>query len=102
MSLDIYETWSQLVKKHTVGGACNFQDAACELALLVADHEWDRAIAIAKDMENELQDRFEEAYMKGVVAGANAEREHCAQVCDSMDPLQDGAIAAAIRARGNT
>jgi hypothetical protein len=55
MSLDIYETWSQLVKKHTVGGACNFQDAACELALLVADHEWDRAIAIAKDMENELQ-----------------------------------------------
>ena len=30
------------------------------------------------------------------------EREACAKVADSMDPLQDGAIAEAIRARSNT
>jgi len=30
------------------------------------------------------------------------EREACAKVADSMDPLQDGAIGNAIRARGNT
>ena len=29
-----------------------------------------------------------------------AEREACADLADSMDPLQDGAIAQAIRARG--
>lgn len=29
------------------------------------------------------------------------EREACAQVADSMDPLQDGAIGAAIRVRGH-
>ena len=31
---------------------------------------------------------------------AAAEREACAKVADSMDPLQDGAIGNAIRARG--
>jgi len=30
------------------------------------------------------------------------EREACAQMADSMDSLQDGAIGKAIRARGNT
>jgi hypothetical protein len=30
------------------------------------------------------------------------EREACAKVADSMDPLQDGAIAEAILARSNT
>ena len=30
-----------------------------------------------------------------------AEREACAEVADSMDSLQDGAIGKAIRARGN-
>ena len=30
------------------------------------------------------------------------EREACALIGDSMDPLQDGAIGRAIRARGNT
>ena len=29
------------------------------------------------------------------------EREACASIADSMDPLQDGAIAFVIRARGN-
>ena len=33
---------------------------------------------------------------------AAAEREACALIGDSMDPLQDGAIGRAIRARGNT
>ena len=30
------------------------------------------------------------------------EREACARIADSMDSLQDGAIAFVIRARGNT
>ena len=30
------------------------------------------------------------------------EREACAEIADSMDSLQDGAIGRAIRARGNT
>lgn len=33
---------------------------------------------------------------------AAAEREACADIGDRMDPLQDGAIGRAIRARGET
>jgi hypothetical protein len=39
MIKDIYQTWGELVRKHTRGGACNFQDAANELAELVAAAE---------------------------------------------------------------
>lgn len=77
MSLDIYETWSQLVKKHTVDGACNFQDAACELAHLVA------------------------------AAAKAEEREACARECEEVDAnprvvLHHAIVcAAAIRSRNN-
>jgi hypothetical protein len=37
-----------------------------------------------------------------VERAVEAEREACALIGDSMDPLQDGAIGRAIRARGNT
>lgn len=37
-----------------------------------------------------------------VKRAVEAEREACARIADSMDPLQDGAIAFVIRARGNT
>jgi hypothetical protein len=40
------------------------------------------------------------AWQEGFEAGRLAEREACAEVADSMDPLQDGAIGNAIRARG--
>ena len=36
---EIYSTWASLVRRNTVGGACNFQNAAIELAKLVADRE---------------------------------------------------------------
>jgi len=35
-----------------------------------------------------------------VKRAVEAEREACAMIGDSMDPLQDGAIGRAIRARG--
>jgi hypothetical protein len=49
-----------------------------------------------------------EAYRCGVLAGAEAEREACAKVCDDYDVAEDvnscdtaEGIAIAIRARGN-
>ena len=56
---------------------------------------------MGKDRErfmNCLQ-RFADIVAEGA---AFAEREACAKIGDSMDPLQDGAIGRAIRARGNT
>ena len=39
---------------------------------------------------------------KMVEMAVAAEREACADIGDRMDPLQDGAIGRAIRARGET
>ena len=47
----------------------------------------------------EMVDKTLEAFAALVRAD---EREACALIGDSMDPLQDGAIGRAIRARGNT
>jgi hypothetical protein len=77
-------------------------------AALVADYEWNRAIEIAKGMQEELQAKFEQTYMEGVIAGAAAEREACAKVAENGNFLHDDspeakfgkACAAAIRARG--
>lgn len=67
---------------------------------LVAAAERGRVIGIAKGMQEELEAKFEQTYMQGVIAGAAAEREACARVCE--DNFSEGAlnIAAAIRARG--
>jgi hypothetical protein len=46
LSLDVYEIWSNLVKKHTVDEACNFQAAACELANLVAAAEREACLSL--------------------------------------------------------
>lgn len=43
---DIYQRWAELVRKHTRGGACNFQDAANELAELVAAAEREECATI--------------------------------------------------------
>jgi hypothetical protein len=51
MSLDIYDIWSKLVKKHTIGGACNFQDAACELAALVAATEREACAKVCEEYD---------------------------------------------------
>ena len=76
-------------------------------ATLVAAAERERAIGIAKGMQEELQAKFEQTYMEGVIAGAAAEREACAKVCEGIYTNGDGAecwlqnAAAAIRARNN-
>ena len=41
-----------------------------------------------------------ESYELGKLHGEIAEREACALIANSMDPLQDGEIGKAIRARG--
>jgi hypothetical protein len=48
----------------------------------------------------ELTPRFVERLEAFAALVAAAEREACALIGDSMDPLQDGAIGRAIRARG--
>ena len=35
----LYETWADLVRRNTIGGACNFSNAAIEFAKLVSDYE---------------------------------------------------------------
>ena len=47
--------------------------------------ERDRALEIVSDMKEELQAKFEQTYMEGVIAGAAAEREACAKVCEGME-----------------
>jgi len=76
-------------------------------AALVAAAERNRALGIAKGMQEELQAKFEQTYMEGVIAGAAAEREACAKVAENGNFLHDDspeakfgkACAAAIRAR---
>ena len=75
-------------------------------AALVAAAERERAIEIAKGMQEELEAKFEQTYMQGVIAGAAAEREACAKVCEKAaehnpdDADVAYAFADAIRARG--
>jgi hypothetical protein len=57
-------------------------DSLERFAKLVADYEWNRAIGIAKGMQEELQAKFEQTYMEGVIAGAAAERERLAKALD--------------------
>ena len=84
-------------------------------AALVAAAERNRAVGIAKGMQEKLQAKFEQNYMVGVIAGAAAEREACANLCETsaaliweFHPEQVKTVgesvcinlAAAIRARG--
>lgn len=80
----------------------SFTDSeALRFAALVAAAERERAIAIANDMKEKLQAKFEQTYMEGVIAGATAEREAIAQKFDGPVWSYDyREIAAAIRARG--
>jgi len=79
-------------------------------AALVGAAERNRALGIAKGMQEELQAKFEQTYMEGVIAGAAAEREACAKACEELaaERPTTGAgrliaqeCAAAIRARSN-
>ncbi len=82
-------------------------EAIERFAALVAAAERERAILIAKDMKQELQAKFEQTYIEGVIAGATAEREACAKVCEARhmgdnnrEDQEAKRCAAAIRARG--
>jgi 2-keto-4-pentenoate hydratase len=69
-------------------------------AVLVAAAERERAIVIAKNMKEELEAKFEQTYMEGVIAGAAAEREACAKVCEEPGWNAAKWCADRIRARG--
>jgi hypothetical protein len=77
-------------------------EAIERFAALVAAAERERAIEIAKGMQEELQAKFEQTYMEGVIAGAAAEREACADECvkQAIGGGFAADCAAAIRARG--
>jgi hypothetical protein len=83
-----------------------YKDQLERFAALVAAAERERAIEIAKGMQEELEAKFEQTYMQGVIAGAAAEREACAKVCEKAaehnpdDADVAYAFADAIRARG--
>jgi hypothetical protein len=59
-------------------------DSLERFAKLVADYEWNRAIGIAKGMQEELQAKFEQTYMEGVIAGAAAERERACRIVTGL------------------
>ena len=66
-----------------------------EMAREAGDDEWKILIKhVMKHFPSEFH-RFAELVRAD-------EREACAEIADSMDSLQDGAIGRAIRARGNT
>jgi len=62
---DIYQTWGDLVRRHTRGGACNFQDAAKELAELVAAAEREACAKMANKYakSNEENDNMVAAFV---------------------------------------
>ena len=70
-------------------------DMAREAGFFIKDNE---AYSPSVQEDHELTP-FLEAFAALVAA---AEREACADIGDRMDPLQDGAIGRAIRARGET
>ena len=77
----------------------SIEDRLERFAALVAAAERERAIGIAKGMQEELQAKFEQTYMEGVIAGAAAEREACLDcIRPNATPME---MAAAIRARGH-
>jgi hypothetical protein len=75
-----------------------------KFAALVAAAERNRVLGIAKGMQEKLQAKFEQNYMQGVIAGAEAEREACAQIVETARVASNWnereALAATIRERG--
>jgi hypothetical protein len=69
-------------------------------AALVAAAKIKQAQQIIDGMKPEIQTMLEKTYIEGAVAGAKAEREACAKVCDDMSVAIGVFCAAAIRARG--
>lgn len=63
---EIIEIWVNLVHKNTAGGACNFQQAAIDLAKLV---------------EERTQVKL---FCDGVGGAVAAEREACAKICSDL------------------
>jgi hypothetical protein len=87
------------------GQTVEFNDVGLErFAALVAAAERERVIGIAKGMQEELQAKFEQSYMQGVIAGAAAERERFSLECIDLVAFYGGPVdlEAAIRARGET
>ena len=61
MKFDINEVWRELVIKNTKGGACNFQEAATELAVIAADAEAKRIHDEGMVTVGHMREQIEEA-----------------------------------------
>jgi hypothetical protein len=57
--------------------------AVARFAALVAAAERERAQKIIDGMKPEIQTMLEKTYMEGALTGAKAEREACAELCES-------------------
>lgn len=74
MEADIYITWTDLVKKHTRGGACNFQGAAIELATLIKTKEREACAKICDEQAKQWKDSSEfESIAGSVIVMASSE-----------------------------
>jgi len=69
-------------------------------AALVAASERERAILIAKNMKEELQAKFEQTYMEGVIAGAAAERKRLLDAAECCRMREHGGVCYE-KAKGN-
>ena len=58
--------------------------------------------AFAKLVRDDYSYKHAALWLKRIDEAVKAEREACADIADSMDACQDGAIGKAIRARSNT
>ena len=80
-----------------------FAERAENYARWAVAAERERVMQIAQSMKADLEAKFEKAYMEGAMAGAAAEREACAKVCEEMHRLHFAGPwekeAATIRAR---
>jgi len=97
---DLDSTWRKLVLKHTIKGACNFGEAAKELAHLIEERlRFDSIHSCGNDCQRPacVQGREQRARIY----------EECAQICDRLakvthpneEQVGPGSCAAAIRAR---
>jgi hypothetical protein len=75
-------------------------EAIERFAALVAAFERERAILIAKNMKEELQAKFEQTYMEGVIAGAATERKRLLDAAECCRMREHGGVCYE-KAKGN-
>ncbi len=101
VTLEMAERFAALVAIHAAAKEREWmQDINKRLIAEAVAAERERAIVIAKDMKEELQAKFEQTYMEGVIAGAAAERKRLLDAAECCRMREHGGVCYE-KAKGN-